>query len=712
MKICIIGSSGYIGSVLSADLSQKYEVDGYDPRPCNVKGNNKHHLMTGNGITGEDLRKYNIVIYLGGLSGRVSCANNDWDTVYHENVEDLSSVLSKLNKDQLVIYASSASILEGSKNVPVDESYTPDETLMDSYAKSMTVREIKVAEYMNTNTIGLRFGTVIGISPSQRYDLIYLAMMISAEMKNQVTVCDPTCGRSILYIHDLIKAINNIIDRYADVKGHRVYNLASFNATIGDIANHVSKFYEVDLVEVKRSNVKETPLGFSQDISAFKRDFGFEPIGTPEITMLHLKAHMDELLIGYNSKYVDTEPCRVCKSSTMMKVVDIGPQPLANNYVNEPMNQEKFPLVLVRCKECNHTQLSYTVSPEKMFSNYLYNSGTSKTLREYFEFLALKVVADVGKTDGVVLELACNDGTQLNEFLKLGWKTFGVDPAVNIGEIARSQGHTIFTSFWGTDVIHGLPKDLDAIVAQNVLAHVPDPTMFLQACYNTMNDDTLLYIQTSQCDMLRNAEFDTVYHEHLSYFTVSSLIKIASLVGLDIIELIKTPIHGTSFLCKMRKSKSVNQGQPIQIDDTCKKLLDEEIALGLHTDTFYINYMKRVNKFKNDLIEIVKKKCEQGYKIIGYGAAAKGMTMMNFFDLSAIEYIVDDAKMKHYRFTPGTNLPIYPPEYVSREEGKLCIIIFAWNFLNEIKLKIKELTKNEETILISPFPSLVVESLL
>ena len=227
-----------------------------------------------------------------------------------------------------------------------------------------------------------------------------------------------------------------------------------------------------------------------------------------------------------------------------------------------------------------------------------------------------------------------------------------------------------------------------------------------------MGPDTLLYIQTSQCDMLYNAEFDTVYHEHLSYFTVSSLVKIAALTRLDIIDLTKTAIHGTSFLCTMRKAK----GAVPLISDSCLRMLNAESAAGVHSDAFYINYMRRVIRFKSELTRIVGEKKSQGYKIIAYGAAAKGMTMMNFFDLSAVEYIVDDANMKHYLYTPGTNIQILPPEHLAQENPsvKLCIVVFAWNFLAEIKTKIKSILGaggERAVVLVSPFPRLEVTNL-
>jgi nucleoside-diphosphate-sugar epimerase len=705
MIIGIIGCSGYIGSRLCNELSTAHVIHGFDIQCPSPNVNMAcFRLLRGGSIDQEALNDCDVIIYLGGLSGRASCSVNTWGNVYNENVNDISIVLSKLHKHKLCIYASSASVLEGSCKEPATESYTIDETLMDSYALSMATRE-KVVTNINVNTVGLRFGTVIGVSPSQRYDLVHIAMLMSAECNGVIRVQNGECCRSILDMRDLVRAVKIIVEHKESVSGHRVYNLSSFNTTINNIARDIGDATGARVIDdVGSSN---TAVGFLQSTCKFETDFAFRFQEDSSSLISHLVKHRDELVIKKN--LLKDVHCRVCDSKNMMQIVDIGPQPLANNYVDSPCDQEKFPLVLVRCRECHHTQLSYTVDPSKMFSNYQYNSGTSQTLRNYFGFLAEKCITDVGRDRGVVVELACNDGSQLDEFAKRGWSTYGVDPAVNIGAIARGKGHTIYTAFWGQDEIKDLPKEIDVIVAQNVLAHVPDPTSFLKACANVMSNDTLLYIQTSQCNMLMNGDFDTIYHEHLSYFTVASLMKIADLCELDIVDLSKQPIHGTSFLCVLKK-KSATKSHGLSF--TCQSMLSMEKNMGLHEDAYYVNFMKRVINIKNEIGNAVRALQSQTYKVVAYGAAAKGMTLMNYFDLSAIEYIVDDAEMKHHKYTPGTNKLILPPQALSKETGKLCIVLFAWNFEEEIMKKMKQLlSPSMDVKVIVPFPQLVVKTL-
>ena len=704
MRICIIGCSGYIGSKLSEMLSSVgHQVHGVDLVKPRVSTLSSFDNISDSDIEPSVLINMDIIIYLAGVSGRKGCDEIPWEAVYEKNVKNILDVIHKMNPDSLFVYASSAAVLEGGIFNPVSECYTVNEKKLDKYSLSMYRREQEIKKIKNINTIGLRFGTVIGISHSQRYDLLHIAMVISAINTGVISVKNGHCKRSILGMNDLLAVFKNIVASKGAIKGHNLYNVSSFNTTIMDTAVMISDKMSAKVV-IDTVQCTEEPVGFLQDNGHFCTDFSFKFKDTNEtITSLIID---NKYLLATGRELVSGIECRVCKSHNVINVLDLGSQPLANNYTDTPCTQETFPLCLVRCRQCNHTQLNYTVSPSKMFSNYQYNSGTSSTLREYFTMLATKCEADI-KKKGIVLELACNDGTQLDEFLKLGWETYGVDPATNLCEIAIKKGHNIFNCFWGEDRINGLPQNIDVIVAQNVLAHVPDPTKFLKECERVMNDNTYLYIQTSQCNMLINGEFDTIYHEHLSYFTVSSLVKIAELCNLTIVELTKQPIHGTSFLCVLKRS-----GKNDLMSTTVNTLLSNEINTGLHGDGYYIDYKRKVSQIKTRIADLVGRISANGNKIIAYGAAAKGMTMMNYFDLSCIEYIIDDAEMKQGKYTPGTNKLIKSPLALLEEtaDSELYIIVFAWNFEREIIENILKYRKHNVSVIL-PFPELIVKKL-
>jgi len=367
-------------------------------------------------------------------------------------------------------------------------------------------------------------------------------------------------------------------------------------------------------------------------------------------------------------------PCRVCKGSNMKVTLDIGEQPLANNYVTEPCEQPKYPLILTRCLDCTHTQQDFDTPPTTLFSNYQYTS--SKALSKYFSWMADHVIEETRKPIGTVLEIGANNGAQLDEFSQRGWKTYGVDPAQNIVDNSK---HDIRVGFWGTDTFD-FPVP-DVIVAQNACAHVPDPVKFLKACKDAMGLSTLLYVQTSQCDMYTNGEFDTIYHEHFSFFTIKSMKKAAELAGLTVSNVIKTPMHGNSFMFTMRRTI-----EDPEIDFDAYSLKIEGIKTWVRT---------KISEF-----------IDNGYTVVAYGAAAKGMTLMNYFDIAdKIDYIVDDSPMKQGKYTPSSNIKIVKPEVLYEDTRKMAVLILAWNFSTEITVNIHINKTNGTTMIIIPYPN-------
>jgi len=225
--------------------------------------------------------------------------------------------------------------------------------------------------------------------------------------------------------------------------------------------------------------------------------------------------------------------CRACNQDQIVTILDLQEQPLANSY-HQGEQLEEFPLKLNLCVDCFHLQLSIVVNPDLMFKNYLYVSGTAQTLRDYFDDFARKVIQDTGLAEGSVLDIACNDGSQLDSFKKLNWTTYGVDPAENLYKLSSKKGHHIICDYWTADSANELNQKFDVIIAQNVFAHTHDIYQFLETCKKVMKEDTKIYIQTSQANMINKGEFDTIYHEHLSFFSLKSAIAIANRCNLNI----------------------------------------------------------------------------------------------------------------------------------------------------------------------------------
>ena len=392
--------------------------------------------------------------------------------------------------------------------------------------------------------------------------------------------------------------------------------------------------------------------------------------------------------------------CLCCGSERLKLVLDLNEQPLANSFKKTAEEAEPtFPLRLNICEECTHLQLSHAVNPDLLFKNYLYVSGTSQTLRDYFDWFAKETLtyAPDAKT---VLDIACNDGSQLNSFKALGLKTYGVDPAENLHPLSNANHEVVCDYFKEKYVYHYKMKQLDIITAQNVFAHNDYPLDFLLQCKEIMHDASVLFIQTSQADMIKNNEFDTIYHEHLSFFNASSMSALAKRAGLHLIDIRKTPIHGNSYMFVFSKVT----GDTSRVD----AVLAEERALGLQDMNTYLAYADRATTIVEDLNSMIAHYRGLGYVVAGYGAAAKGNTLINFGNIY-LDYIIDDNPMKQGLFAPGSNIPVVPIDMLDQcDDLKIAFVPLAWNFFTEIRKNIKSKRDREGDVFIKYFPAISV----
>ena len=366
-----------------------------------------------------------------------------------------------------------------------------------------------------------------------------------------------------------------------------------------------------------------------------------------------------------------------------------------------------FPLAINLCKNCYHVQLTHAVNPDLMFKDYLYVSGTSKTMNDHFEWFARysKEYFEILSKERLdtVLDIGCNDGSQLNHFISDTVETYGVDPAENLAETSRAKGHDIYVGYFDDSFVK-IAGMYDIIIAQNVFAHNYDPLIFLNNAKNVMSQDSLLFIQTSQADMILNNEFDTIYHEHISFYNINSMNELCKRAGLNLIDVTKCPLHGNSYIFVISKHASRTAN--------VENLIDMERGSGLLTDSTYVKYAEKCDRTAIELREAVKKAKEDGYKVIGYGAAAKGMTLLNYAKLSFNEFdcIIDDNTLKQGRFTPGSSIPIVSSDILNTlgNEDKAMFIPLAWNFFDEISKKIRSKRNNNKDRFIKYFPSLTV----
>ena len=395
----------------------------------------------------------------------------------------------------------------------------------------------------------------------------------------------------------------------------------------------------------------------------------------------------DIISLDYGS-YKKLDKCLCCGGTNLEDILNLNNQPLANSYLNAADEEEfSYPLGINYCMDCTHIQLTHVVDPDKLFKHYLYVSGTTKTLKDYFDwFVDFTGKYTAGKK---VLDIACNDGTQLDSYKAKGFTTYGIDPAENLFPVS-SKNHNIVCDYFTSS--NQFDTKFDIITAQNVFAHNSYPKEFLEACKDALTDNGCIFIQTSQADMVKNNQFDTIYHEHISFFSVKSFCALAKRAGLNVIDVTRTDIHGTSFVFVLSKDKP----------DQSEKFIEQEETLTYRTMLKYANKCKSIAKETRLMVEALQ---QQGIKVIGYGAAAKGNTFLNFSKFN-LDYIVDDNPLKHRMFSPGTKIPILHPDTLYNEIGEICVVPLAWNFFDEIKAKVLS-RKSDKINFLKYFPEVI-----
>ena len=396
--------------------------------------------------------------------------------------------------------------------------------------------------------------------------------------------------------------------------------------------------------------------------------------------------------------YKEKTTCICCGSNNLSLLLNLNKQPLANSYHDNSQIQKEYPLGVNVCNNCYHVQLTHIVNPDLLFKDYLYVSGTSQTLKENFEWFSKFVMEYTANSCKSVLDIACNDGSQLDCFKTKGVETYGIDPAENLHELS-SKNHNVICNYFDSNLFD---RTFDIITAQNVFAHNENAKKFLDDCANLMHNDSYLFIQTSQAEMIQNNQFDTIYHEHISFFNINSMNELAKRTDLNLIDVIKTPVHGISYLFIFSK-KNIN-------NYLVQNLIDVERQRGLLSDKLYSEYQINVQTVVNNFKQTIIDARNEGYKIIGYGAAAKGMTFLNFAN-TKMDIIIDDNPLKQNLYTPGTNTIIKSAEYIKtfKESDKILFIPLAWNFYKEIRMRIEAMRKNDNDRFLKYFPTVKTE---
>ncbi|MHC4267362.1 MAG: class I SAM-dependent methyltransferase [Planctomycetota bacterium] len=389
-----------------------------------------------------------------------------------------------------------------------------------------------------------------------------------------------------------------------------------------------------------------------------------------------------------NNTHHKRQSCRSCGKENLRLFLSLGPTPLANSFLKSPdeFNSEPcYPLDVYFCETCSLVQLLDVIDPETLFSNYIYTTGTSDTIGIHNLQYAKTVVEllKLGSND-LVVEVASNDGSLLKCFKEHGVKTLGIEPATNIAKKATAGGintiNKFFNSMTSKEVkkSHGLAK---TIIGNNVFAHVDDTQDFLTGCKELLEQDGLIIIEAPYLgNFINQMEYDTVYHEHLCYFSVNALIRLCNTVKLSIIRFDLVPVHGGSFRMYVGL-----KGQHKEHSKDVLKFAEEEKQMGLTGLSRFERFAEGVKENQRAVRALLKSLRDDGKTIAGYGAPAKGNTLLNYccIDTNIIPYTVDKNPLKIGLYTPGMHIPVLPVSTLIERQPDY-VLILAWNFAEEI----------------------------
>lgn len=381
--------------------------------------------------------------------------------------------------------------------------------------------------------------------------------------------------------------------------------------------------------------------------------------------------------------------CRICKSSNLTKFLDLGSQPLANNFISESqLNSDAveliYPLDVYFCHDCNLAQLINVVDKEILFNNYIYFSSGMPKLSDHFQKYAEDVMSRFLNKGDFVVELASNDGILLKFFKDNGYKTLGIDPADNVVKKAIALGVNTIVDFFSEDlskkivVQQGKAK---VIIANNVVAHINDHHDLARGVANLLDEEGVFILEAPYLvDMFENLTYDTIYHEHLSYLAVRPLNVLFGKFGLEIFDVEVHQVQGQSlrvFIGKRGKHK---------ISDGVGHYLGVEKSLGLDKAESYFDLADRIENSRMKLVSILNDLKKQGKTISAYGAPAKGNTLLNYCQIgpALVDYALDGLPSKQGLFTPGVHIPVASVKYAQSHTPDYFLML-AWNYFNVIR---------------------------
>ncbi|MDR2528129.1 MAG: class I SAM-dependent methyltransferase [Synergistaceae bacterium] len=384
--------------------------------------------------------------------------------------------------------------------------------------------------------------------------------------------------------------------------------------------------------------------------------------------------------------------CRICDSTSLELVIDLGEQPWCNNFLTaEQIGKEPFyPLRVVYCHDCHAAQLDFTVKKEIMFGDHTYLSGTTKSLSSHFANLAQEVdrIFMSGKKGKSILDIGSNDGTQLKHYQALGYDVLGVESSKTTATIAQKAGIPTLNAFFNQETMRGIGRKFDVFNAAGVFFHLEELHSVCQGIKEGLRDDGVFIVQFLYMKtIMENNAFDQIYHEHLLYYTLETIETLLRKHGLEMFDAYLAPIHGGSIIGFIS-----HKGNRFP-SERLLNMRAEEGKSGCNYISAYHDFYKRIQQMKRDNLAYLHNAKQAGKIVYGFGAPVKGNTLLNYFGVGTglIQYLVEKNTLRRSLYSPGTHIPLLIEGEFEKQPN--IYYVLAWNFKNEILANNQDLVK-------------------